>query len=892
MPVPPTAAPADAATSHLPIELGAARITFIGVRHHSPACASLVRDTIRALRPAHVLIEGPADMNDRLGELLLGHDLPIAVFTSYRDTTARHMSWAPFCDYSPEWVGLTEGRAVGAAVRFIDLPAWHTAFHGAENRYADTERRYDRAVARLCREFAVDNVDALWDHLFELSDTATLPLRLATYFDLVRGDDDADTRDLIREEYMARWVHAAVTDITGGAERDAASTVTDAASPVHIVVVTGGFHRPALIRRLRDDIAHGRLGTKSKAGAQPSAATIGAVDSGRDGMGPAAGHGIGDPTAHWPEVPVVPEDGSGGSYLVPFSFRRLDAFGGYQSGMPSPAYYQRLWEHGPDAAAEEITRSVVRRLRMRGQAVSTASLIGARTLTVGLSRLRGHESPSRTDVLDGLAGTLITEALDRPLPWTGRGQLPTGTDPVVVEMVAALSGDTVGRLHEATPHPPLVRETSNELARCGIPEEGRFHLDLGSTEGLDAGRVLHRLRVIGIPGFARISGPAVGRPPVSDEEWKITPSDNRLPALIEAGSLGATCAEAAATRLDERFAAAGSDSGGLADVLFDATLCGLSELSERIVDSVRVLVESASEPTGLGRLLAVTLGLWRHDRLFGTAQSPTLATLVDAAVRRLLWLVEGVRGGPAPADDGLLHALVAIRDAALHADAVLTVERADVAGVFSRCTAPDRPPALRGAAVGAVSILSPERTVDIVRSVRLAGTPELLGDFLAGLFALAREELLEPATRAITPNGENPSGTGSGDLKSIGRAAGGMSGAAPAAQVATDSGDTDLPPPALLAVLDELVGGFGRDEFLAALPALRLAFAWFPPRERARIASRLLEMRGLVTSATALLRLDVDAGVLARAQGVELRVDRLLAQHGLLDATTGEGGHD
>ncbi|WP_067547590.1 DUF5682 family protein [Nocardia crassostreae] len=655
----------DAAV-HAPIRLGQVSVTFLGVRHHSPACARLVRDTIAALRPAHVLVEGPSDMNDRFDELLLGHDLPIAVFSSYRDVDTRHMSWAPLCEYSPEWVALTAGRAAGAQVRFIDLPAWHPAFAGTENRYADAERRYDRAITRLCTEFAVDNVDTLWDHLFEIDDPApesstTLAERLATYFDLVRGDEDASPGDLAREEYMTRWIRAAVADC---ADR-----------PAHIVVITGGFHRPPLIARLLTADATAEAKAPGSVGGQ-SVAAGGA----------------------WPEVPPFPGAGVGGSYLVPFSFRRLDAFAGYQSGMPSPAYYEQLWREGAEAAAETITRVVVRRLRERGQAVSTASLIGARTLTVGLSRLRGHEIPSRTYVLDGLAGALITSALDHPLPWTGRGQLRAGTDPVVVEMVAALSGSRVGRLHTGTPHPPLVHDAAAELARCGIPEEGRFEVDLGSAAGLAASRVLHRLRVLGIPGYERESGPVIGRAPKLRESWRIRASEMRLPALIEAGSLGATCAEAAATRLGERFAGAGSDTGVLAIVLFDATLCGLSELTGRVVGTVRGLVGSSGDAAGLGQLLAVALGLWRHDRLFGTAQSPMLADLIDTAVLRRLWLVEGSRGGPEPADDGLLKAIVAVRDAALHAAAVLSVERADLAAVFHRCTAADRPPALRGAA--------------------------------------------------------------------------------------------------------------------------------------------------------------------------------------------------
>ena len=76
--------------------------TVIGVRHHSPACARLVARTIEAVRPAYVLVEGPADLNGRLGELFLGHQLPIAIFTSYRDEAGGHAAWAPLCGYSPE----------------------------------------------------------------------------------------------------------------------------------------------------------------------------------------------------------------------------------------------------------------------------------------------------------------------------------------------------------------------------------------------------------------------------------------------------------------------------------------------------------------------------------------------------------------------------------------------------------------------------------------------------------------------------------------------------------------------------------------------------------------------------------------------------------------------
>jgi hypothetical protein len=755
--------------------------TFVGVRHHSPACARLVRDLIRGLRPAHVLVEGPADMNGRMDEVLLDHDLPVAIFTSYRDEARHHASWSPFCAHSPEWVALTEGRRAGAEVRFIDLPAWHPAFVDRTNRYADAERRHTDAIGRLCRVFAVDNVDTLWDHLFEIAPGDDLVGHLTAYFDVVRGETEATGEDSAREAYMARWVRAAVADAGG--------------RPV--VVVTGGFHRPALVR----------------------------LCEGSDGA------------ASWPEVPEFPEGSVGGSYLVPFSFKRLDAFDGYQSGMPSPRYYQRLWEAGTEAAGEDIVASVVTRLRRRRQQVSTADLVAARTLALGLARLRGHPAPGRTDVLDGLASALVTDALDRPLPWSGRGQLAPGTDPVVVEMVAALSGDTVGRLHPGTPHPPLVDDVAAEVERCSIPGTGDFRADLTTPAGLDASRVLHRLRVLSIPGVDRRSGPVAGGDPVLVETWQLKESDFRLPALIEAGSYGATLAAAAGAAVGDRFAQAGADAGALASVLFDAALCGLDELSERVVADVARMIGTAADVGDIGALLASALGLWRHDRLLGAAGNVALAGVVDAATSRVLWLLEGMRGGPAPADEGRLRAVVAVRDAVIHAEPVLSVARQAVVELFLRAAAPDRPPDLQGASAGMVWALDEEGAAGATaaeRVVRRAGRPDVLGDFLAGLFAVAREQVL------------------------------------------------DAEPPGIVGLLDEVIGRFGDADFLVALPSLRLAFSWFPPREREAIASHLLDLRGLQGSARSLLRLQAEPALVAGARALEARVDDLLAREALL----------
>ncbi|MEO3830136.1 DUF5682 family protein [Actinomadura sp. B10D3] len=754
-------------------------VTFIGVRHHSPACARLVRDTIRRLRPAYVLVEGPADFGSRVDELLLGHEPPVAIFSYHRDAERVHASWSPFCAYSPEWVALGEGREAGAELRFIDLPAWHPAFAGRSNRYADAELRYAEVTARLCREFSVDNSDILWDHLFEIDPDGAAE-RLDAYFALLRGETEAGEDDTARESYMAAWIRAAAA----------------AAGDRPVVVVTGGFHKPAL---------------------EALAST-------------------GD--TRWPDVPEPPEGATGGSFLVPYSFRRLDAFTGYQSGMPSPEYYQCLWESGPEGAAAGLTERVVARLRARRQVVSTADLIAARTLTEGLTRLRGHRAPARTDLLDGLVSALVNDDLDQRLPWTSRGALAPGAHPAVVEMVAALSGDRTGRLHPRTPAPPLVHGATAELERLGLDRGGRFHLKLATARGLERSRALHRLRALRIPGAERESGPTAGTDPVLEERWVLDVADHdgrRRSALIEAGAYGPTLAAAAAAVLDERVTAAGTDMRSLAGALFDAALCGCTDQSGRIAASIAAGVAGSSDIAGLGAALDTVLGLWRHDRVLGTAGSPLFGTVIEECVLRVLWLVEGIRGGPAPADLGRLRALAATRDALLHAAGPLGLDRDAALGVARRVAAhPDAPPDLRGAAFGLGRTLGDTR--DPAQAVRGAAGPRTFGDWLAGLFALARQEVLDPDA-------------------------------------------------SVLGVLDELVCGLTDEEFLVALPALRQAFEFFPPRERETIAAGLLERRGLRGSARSLLRAPASPALAAEARALETRVDRALAAAGL-----GEGG--
>jgi hypothetical protein len=149
----------------------------------------------------------------------------------------------------------------------------------------------------------------------------------------------------------------------------------------------------------------------------------------------------------------------------------------------------------------------------------------------------------------------------------------------------------------------------------------------------------------------------------------------------------------------------------------------------------------------------------------------------------------------------------------------------------------EAPPPVRGAAMGFLWSLHGQlgptiREDDAVRATRSAARPTTLGDFLVGLFALAREEVLAA--------------------------------------------------PELLRVVDGLVMAMADEDFLVAVPSLRLAFGYFPPKEREQIAKRVLAMHGLgAANAREVLRLEVEPAAVMDGMRIDREVTRIAERYGL-----------
>lgn len=780
-------------------------VRVIGVRHHSPACARLVAQAIEQGRPQAVLIEGPSDFNPRLPELLLEHTLPLALYSFADDAGRAAQCWFPFLAYSPEWVALRHGHASGALLRFIDLPHWQYRAvpdgQRATAGNADGRTRYGEVTEALCRRFGCDGDDALWDHLFE-----SLPLdeppaldelaqRLDTYFAELRGHDPGTEQDRVREDAMARWIAWA------------------AARHERVLVVCGGWHRPVLERAW--------------------------------------------PTLHVPDEPITPPPADprrAGSYLVPYEYRRVDALGGYRSGMPSPMFYQWAWEHGAPAAARRATQAMVQRLRQRQVAVSTADLIAFEQLSRSLAHLRGHPVPLRVDLLDGLQAALVKEALDTPPPWSGARLLNAQHHPVLREALLALTGDGMGRLAADTPLPPLLRDVQERLAAHALEptREGRTHvLDRRRAADTPPARVLWQLRLLGIGGvqIREIQAPQAARALASEwhfeEHWRVVQDERWFPDLIEASVHGATLDGAARQCLLRRVSDGAGDAAALAQSLVLAVRAGLFDIGHALTQHIHAELAASHDHGALAQAARTLAGLVQAG-FWGDDPRALLEGALAALGERLLWLLEGRdTTGSGPGSAALMPAdvrAVAVFDALLPL-ALPALDRGLVLDTLARLArSAAKPAALRGAALGVAyahgGLGEAEAAhAEVLATTRAMPARDTLGDFLYGLFACARA-------------------------------------------LATESD-------AIVRAVHTALDAVGHEDFLVALPPLRAAFGWFPPRERGAIAAHVARLLGLpAVQGLSLLSLRQGAAdALLDARRIEAQALQWAREFGLLPSS-------
>ena len=757
-----------------------ADILFFPVRHHSPAAAQLLRQLICDRKPSLVLIEGPSDFNDRLDELLLPHQLPIAIY-SYIHTAnnIRRGAFYPFCIYSPEWQALQTARQLNIPVQFIDKP-WAERFteRRLENAYSDETFTGSDYIAQLCDRLGVEDFNALWDRLFEIDSTLTIERYLERChqfcWHLRQSAPAISTIDLEREAFMIDWIRQAI-----------------ALYPPQILVITGGFHSFALFTALQ----------------QPPAGST---------------------------APLVQQAIAQGIALTPYTYDRLDSLTGYNAGMPNPGFYHTVWQyrqHKTKPIALAVIQQVVSALRQKKQVASTADLVAVQTLAQGLATLRGHDEIWRSDLIDGVIGGLIKDDLAN-----------NGSHPFLDTLQEILRGSDRGMLAPGTPLPPLVQDLHQHLHELDLfPTATERAVNLTLTPNASgvtdrpASALLHCLRILQIEGIQRTEGTDfTTRSNLVEiwEQWRLHWTPNFDSSSIEAAIYGATVTEAATSKLQESALTIERNAERAALLLLDAALAGIDAVSDLLTQKLIDLIRHEGDFLSLSRSLYHLLYLYRYDEVLGTHKQEHIAQLLTEAFQRGLWLLDSL-GTLSGEEDALLKGLGSLIEAYQKSAYLLVDYRSQLLSVLDRVSQ-DRQqlPILRGGAIGALWVLGETPLTEILTILNEYIQPEKLGDFLTGLFLLARE---------------------------------------------TTQKDEQL-----IVCINEAICAYDDDAFLTALPALRLAFAYFTPREKNVIAKTLLQAANSDNLSTIdFLTLPLGVEVATEAIAFEARLFDLINKYGL-----------
>jgi uncharacterized protein DUF5682 len=804
------------------------RVIYFPVRHHSPACAFHLRKLIAERRPSHVLIEGPAAF-DPFVDLLASPAAkpPLALYASCgervtdpdaaatADGRRRRGAYYPMCDYSPEWVALREGKRIAADVHFIDLDFHKQISIDQTDRLSGRistllgERHFQRSayLRRLAQDRGCRNHDELWDRLFEAwhADiaTETFIAQVATYCRLARADVTAAEHErdgtLLREAEMA-W-HVA----------QALRRIGRAGGP--ILVVTGGYHTVALPALVKT---------------RPARPTI---DVSR----------IVDPH----------------SVLIRYSFDRLDRLTGYGAGMPSPAFYQRLWEAVPHRGAGRATvaldllSDIASRARASGvdQAPTAATVIAAYEHVQRLAQLRDNPTPTRDDVLDAIVSCYVKGATDAE----GR---------TILELALALmSGSAVGEVPPEAGLPPIVDDfyaRAKQLRLKVSDSEGKkLALDVyRDSADRDRSRFLHVLGFLDVPFATCLAGPqftgqTAGRR--LHEHWDHAWSPQVEAALIDAASFGNSLREAATNKfLDELRGAEdeGRNRSAASAVaqLSRACLFGLHELADRILTWLRHCVrEDPSVPSAAAGLSGLVM-LWESREPLGADGLAAVPGLARTCCERACYLIGEAASSPDQEAVLIASALIEIRscitgqlvawfDPELFWSAVVRL-----AGSEQRCH-----PTIAGAAAGVLYSAGRWSDDELCRTLRgrIVGrsSPQAAAAFFHGVTLAAREALWQSET--------------------------------------------------LLATLRDIIEDTEEREFITLLPDLRLAFSRLTPRETDHLGERVAAALG-AGSLGPMVSYGVGETEVQRNLGLSLQLRDVLARDGLAGwlagaSTEGEG---
>ena len=580
------------------------RVHILGIRHHGPGSAALLRKALDVLNPACVLVEGPPE-GDELIQYVADPGLkpPVAILLHAVDE-ADLASFMPFADFSPEWQAMEWALQHKRHVRFCDWPAAVSlALKKAVHEHPESAPAPVRgdALDLLASAAGYEDGETFWNGLIEQrggsgQEALSVFASIETAMTEARAREDSNaqsqeeaTRNLPREAFMRSNIRAALKEFDG-----------------EVAVVTGAWHVSGL-----------RQATKTA-----------------------------EDRALLKDLPHVKIEAT----WVPWTDSRLSALSGYGAGVISPGWYRHLWslytgKKLPTAAefASVWQSRTAFKLREEGYTAPTASAIEASRLALGLAAIRDLPMPGLAEMREA---SLAAMCDGNPVPLA------------MLERKLYI-GERVGEIGERVPQNPLARDLDAWQRKTRLKPQDlelEIKLDLRSEAGLLKSTLLHRLNLINVP-WGKLTDAQAGRGTFR-EVWVIEWEPFYSVSLAEALVYGVTIEQAAANATLKK-AGETTSITGLAYLIQSALVADLPETAASCIEQLQSVAVSSSDITDLMKAVSPLVRVLRY----GTARR-----LPEDALRSLILSISvEINAGVRIGSRGLDEATAAARISAMEA---------------------------------------------------------------------------------------------------------------------------------------------------------------------------------------------------------------------------------
>ena len=493
-----------------------------GIRHFSPAGAYFVRQFLDKIKPDLVLIEGPADFDFLIDDIVSKKLVPPFAIMAYTKEAPIDTILYPFAEYSPEYQAILWARENNKECRFFDLESDIMLGFGR----TDDDTKDEEMISKEAEKNKSDvDMEGFWERNLEQSENMDAYRAGSALFGEslrkdTKSDDKSFARDIIRESFMKRKINEYIKK---GFDSE------------KIVAITGAFHTSAI------ENLEGAMSDKEYKELVRRESNI---------------------------------------TLMPYSYYRLSKRTGYGAGNAAPAYYELLWQ---GFLNEDITyherkylSSLAKYMREHGGIVSSAQVIEATRLARELAVIRGGSVPTLEDLKDASitcmgGGSFGEMAMGFAETDIGKkiGSVPQDA------MQTSIQSDFTLKLKQ------LKLEKYKELVATPLQLDLRENLRVKSEESafLDLNRsfFLYRLVVLGID-FAKIKKSNQDNATWA-ENWILQWTPEAEIQIVESVLKGDTIVDAVAFVLGEKLSEATKISE-IAEVIEDAFNCGLPKIVE------------------------------------------------------------------------------------------------------------------------------------------------------------------------------------------------------------------------------------------------------------------------------------------------------------------------